>query len=49
MIENLENKSLEFLIVEEFLADLKQEFGNGDNKSVKIVELKKVEQGSKIM
>ena len=33
--------------MEEFLADLKQEFGNRDNESVKIAELKKVEQESK--
>jgi len=35
---------LEFLIVGEFLANLKQEFGNGNNELVKIVKLKKVEQ-----
>ena len=33
--------------MEEFLADLKQEFGNRDNESVKIAELKKMEQESK--
>jgi len=40
----LKNNSLEFLIVVEFLANLKQEFGNGNNELVKIVKLKKVEQ-----
>jgi len=40
----LKNNSLEFLIVGEFLANLKQEFGNGNNELVKIVKLKKVEQ-----
>lgn len=48
-MKNLENRSLEFPTVEEFLADLKQEFGNRDNESVKIAELNKVEQGSKII
>lgn len=48
-MKNLENGSLEFPTVEEFLADLKQEFGNRDNESVKIAELNKVEQGSKII
>ena len=40
----MKNNSLEFLIVGEFLANLKQEFGNGNNELVKIVKLKKVEQ-----
>ena len=43
VIENLKNESLEFLIVGEFLADLKQKFENKDDKLVKVVELKKVE------
>ena len=43
VIENLKNESLEFLIVGEFLADLKQKFKNRDDKLVKVVELKKVE------
>ena len=47
IMKNLENESLEFPIVEQFLADLKQEFGNRDNELVKIAELKKVKQGSK--
>jgi len=36
VIEDLENRSLEFSIVGDFLTDLKQEFGNRDNKLVKI-------------
>jgi len=43
VIEDLKNGSLEFLIVREFLANLKQEFRNGDNKSVKVTESKKIE------
>jgi len=45
----LENSSLEFIIVRDFLTNLKQEFENGDNELVKVVESKKVEQESKIM
>ena len=49
VIEDLENKSLEFSIVGEFLADLKQKFGNRDDKLVKVAKLKKVEYRGKIM
>ena len=48
-MKNLENSSLKFLTIREFLIDLKQEFRDKDNKSVKIVELKKVKQGNKTM
>jgi len=48
-MEDLENRSLKFPIVEDFHTNLKQEFGNRDNKSVKVVELKRVEQGAKII
>ena len=47
IIKNLESRSLEFLIVREFLTVLKQKFKSGDNELVKVIELKKVEQGSK--
>ena len=40
IIEDLENSSLEFSTVGEFLTDLKQEFRN---KLVKVAELKKME------
>jgi len=43
IIKDLENESLEFPIIGEFLADLKQKFGNRDDKSVKVAELKKIE------
>jgi len=33
--------------VGEFLANIKREFRRGDNETMKVVELKKVEQGSK--
>ena len=43
-MENLKNESLEFATVKDFLTDLKQEFGNGNNKLVKIAELKNIEK-----
>ena len=46
-MENLRYESLEFAIVRDFLTDLKQEFGNRNNKLVKIAELKKVGKRSK--
>ena len=49
IIENLESGSSSYAIVEEFFADLKEEFGKGDNKTIKVVELKNVEQRSKMM
>ena len=47
VIENLENMS--YTIVREFLSDLKEEFSREDDKTMKVAELKKVEQESKIM
>jgi len=48
-MEDLENNSLVFATVKEFLTDLKQEFGRGDNKMMKVAEFKKVDQESRIM
>jgi len=48
VLEDLEARELEYVIVGEFLVDLK-EFGRGDNKIIKVVELKRIEQGNKIM
>ena len=42
-MENLESRSLSYITIEEFLADLKEEFRRGDDKMIKVVELKKVE------
>ena len=36
-------------MVGEFLTDLKKEFEGGDDEIIKVMELKKVEQGSKTM
>jgi len=47
MIENLENGNLSYIIVREFLSDLNEEFRGGDNKTMKMVKLKKVKQRSR--
>jgi len=48
-MEDLENRSLVYATVGEFLTDLKQEFGGENNKIMKIAELKKVEQRSRMI
>jgi len=48
-LENLESEDLKFLSVEDFLVELKREFGGGYNKSAKVAELKKLEQESRII
>jgi len=48
-MENLEGGSLSYAIVGEFLLNLKEEFDKGDDKTMKVVELKKLEHGSKTM
>lgn len=47
IIEDLENESLAHATVEEFLTNLKQELGRGDNEMLKVAEMRKVEQKSK--
>jgi len=37
------SRSLSYVTVEEFLSDLKKEFGREDDKTIKLAELKKVE------
>jgi len=49
IMEDLESRSLSSAIVEKFLSDLKEEFGEGDDEIIKTAELRKVEQGSKTM
>ena len=44
----MKDLELEFLIVENFLTELKKEFDSRDNKLIK-VELKKVKQKFRIM
>jgi len=49
MMEELEAGELEFESVGEPLAEIKKEFGGGDEESVKVAELKKIEQGGRTM
>ena len=45
----MESEEVEYELVEEFLMSLKREFGKGEEKSIKTVELRKLEQGEKMM
>ena len=49
IIKNLERRLLNYKAVGEFLADMKEEFEEEYDKTMKVAELKKVEQGSKII
>ena len=49
ILEDLEEEVLEYESVGKFLAAIKKEFGGGEEKSVKVAELKKLEQGEKMM
>ena len=43
ILENLEKELLEYETVEEFLTDIRKEFGGGDEELVKVSELKRLE------
>jgi len=47
VMEELGSGELEYESVEEFLTSLKREFGRGEEKSVKVAELRKLEQEGK--
>ena len=49
ILEELEAGELEFETVEEFLAEIKKEFGRGEEESVKKADLKKLEQRGKMI
>ena len=49
VMEELEAGEVEFESIEEFFTSLKKEFGGGEEESVKAAELRKLEQGGKIM
>jgi len=49
VLEDLEGGLLEYEIVEEFLTDIKKEFGERDKELIKVVKLQKLEQGNKTM
>ena len=49
VIEELEAEEAEYKLVEEFLTSLRKEFGRGEEESMKVVELRKMEQGGRTM
>jgi len=49
VMEELETGEIEFKLAGKFLAEIKREFGGGDEESVKVAELKKIEQGGMTM
>ena len=49
VLEELEEGELEYESVREFLAAIKKEFGGGEEELVKVAELKRLEQGGRIM
>ena len=49
VLEELEAGELEFETVGEFLVEVKKEFGGGEEESVKAAELRKLEQGGRMM
>ena len=49
VMEEMEAGEVEYESAEEFLACLKKEFGGGEEEAVKAAELRRVEQGGKMM
>jgi len=49
VLEDLETGEVEFRSTGEFLLELKREFGRENKESVKVGELKRMEQGGKTM
>ena len=49
IIEELETGKMEYKTVEEFLIVLKKKFGRGEEELVKAAELRKLEQGERMM
>ena len=49
IMKELETEEIEFESAGEFLAEIKKEFGGGDEELVKVAELKKIEQGRRTM
>ena len=49
VIEELEAGEIEYETVEEFLSSVKKKFGGGEEESVKVAELRKLEQGGRTM
>ena len=49
MMEELESGEIEYESAEEFLVSLRKEFSKGEKELVKAVELRKLEQGGRMM
>ena len=49
ILKNLEIGILEYRTIGKFLTDLKKKFGEGDDEIMKVAELKKIKQGSRMM
>ena len=49
MLKDLEIGELEYVVVEKFLADLKKKILEGDDKMMKMAELKRIKQESRMM
>jgi len=49
VMEELEVEEVKYETAEEFLISLKKEFGGGEEESVKVAELRKLEQGGRTM
>jgi len=49
VMEEIETGEIEFESAGEFLAEIRREVGGGDEESVKVAELKKIEQGGRTM
>ena len=47
LLEDLETREVEFRSAREFFLELRKKFGEGDEESVKIVELRSIEQGGR--
>ena len=47
VLEDLEGGLLEYENIGEFLADIKKEFGGGNEESIKVAKLRRLEQGEK--
>jgi len=45
-LEDLEAREIKYKLAGEFLMEIKKEFGGGDEESVEVAELKKIEQES---
>ena len=46
-MEEIDTEEIEFETTEEFLAEIRREFGGEDEELVKVAELKKIEQGGR--